>query len=37
MKEWHRTVALLVILAVLVGMLLWLRTGYEDQALNILQ
>ena len=37
MKEWHRTVALVIILAVLIGVMIWLRTGYEDKALDVLR
>lgn len=31
MKEWHRTVLLLIILAALIATIVWLRTGYESQ------
>lgn len=37
MKEWHRTIVLFVILAVLIGVLLWLQTGYENQGLETLR
>jgi hypothetical protein len=37
MKEWHRTVLLIILLGVLIATLIWLRTGYENQALNTLR
>jgi hypothetical protein len=37
MKEWHRTVLLILLLGVLIGTLIWLHTGYENQALNTLR
>jgi hypothetical protein len=37
MKEWHRTVLLVVLLLVLIVTLIWLRTGFEDQAVNTLR
>jgi hypothetical protein len=37
MKEWHRTVLLIILLGVLIATLIWLRTGYESQALNTLR
>jgi hypothetical protein len=37
MKEWHRTVILLVMLAVAIGFVIYLRTGYENSALNTLR
>lgn len=36
MKEWHRTVALVIILVVLIALLIWLRTGYENHAQQVL-
>lgn len=29
MKEWHRTVILIVLLLALVGFIVWLHTGFE--------
>jgi hypothetical protein len=37
MKEWQRTVILFVILGCLVGLFIWLRTGFEQQALDTLR
>jgi hypothetical protein len=37
MKEWHRTVLLSVLLIVAIGMIIWLRTGYDSQALDVLR
>ena len=34
MKEWQRTVLLLVLLAVLIATFIWLRTGFESRALH---
>ena len=34
MKEWHRTIILVVLVVVLVGVLTWTRTGFVDQALS---
>jgi hypothetical protein len=36
MKEWHRTVVLVLLLCVLIAMFIWLRTGFENQALDTL-
>jgi hypothetical protein len=37
MKEWHRTVALVILLAFALGFIIWLNTGLEQAALNTLQ
>jgi hypothetical protein len=37
MKEWQRTVLLIVLLIVLIATLFWLRTGLENQALDTLR
>jgi hypothetical protein len=37
MKEWHRTVLLVILLLVLIGTFVWLRTGFENQAVNTLR
>jgi hypothetical protein len=37
MKEWHRTVVLILLLVVLVATFVWLRTGFEDHAAQVLQ
>lgn len=37
MKEWQRTVVLLVILAAAIGFIIYLHTGYEQQALRTLR
>jgi len=37
MKEWQRTLFLLVMLAVAIGFLLYLRVDYEHQAINALR
>jgi hypothetical protein len=37
MKEWQRTVILVIMLAVAIGFIIYLRTGYEHQALRTLQ
>ncbi len=37
MKEWYRTVILLLLLAVAIGFIVYLRTGYENHALQVLK
>lgn len=37
MKEWHHTIILLILLGLLVGLFIWLRTGFEQQALDTLR
>jgi hypothetical protein len=37
MKEWQRTIILVVLLAALIITFVWLRTGLEDQAIQTLQ
>lgn len=37
MKEWHRTVILLILLAAAIGFIVWLRTGYEANLRDILR
>ena len=37
MKEWHRTVILLVMLAVAIGFIIYLRSGYENHILQTLR
>lgn len=37
MREWHRTILLVVLLLVLISTIVWLRTGFENQALNTLR
>lgn len=37
MKEWHRTVALVILLAFAIGFIIWLNTGFEHTALDTLQ
>jgi hypothetical protein len=37
MKEWHRTVILVLLLVGLIALVVWLRTGYENQAINTLR
>lgn len=34
MKEWQRTVVLLIIFCVLVGVLLWARNEYQNNFIN---
>lgn len=34
MKEWHRTIILVVLLLVLAWFFYWLRTGYEAHILK---
>lgn len=34
LKEWHRTVLLLVLLAILIAVFIWLRTGFETRSLQ---
>lgn len=36
MKEWHRTIALVVLLLIAIGFIVWLRTGLEDRAIEVL-
>jgi hypothetical protein len=37
MKEWHRTVLLVILLIAAVAIIIWLHTGYTDQALRTLR
>jgi hypothetical protein len=37
MKEWHRTVILIVLLVVLIMTLVWWRMGLDQQALETLR
>lgn len=37
MKEWHRTVILLLLLVAAVGFVVWLRHDYDMQALRSLR
>lgn len=37
MKEWHRTVLLIVLLTMAVGFVLWLNNGMENAAEHVLQ
>ena len=34
MKEWHRTVLLVLLLAILIAATIWLRTGFETRAVQ---
>jgi len=36
LKEWQRTVILLVLLAVAIGSILWLRHSYDAQQVRVL-
>ena len=36
MKEWHRTVVLVVLLAIAIAVIIYLRTGLEDAAVQTL-
>ena len=36
MKEWHRTVVLVVLLAIAIAVIFYLRTGLEDAAVRTL-
>ncbi len=33
MKEWHRTIILVILIIIAVGFLIYLRTSYDNQAL----
>ena len=37
MKEWHRTIILVLLLIVAIGFVAWLRSGYETRMLDILR
>jgi len=37
MKEWQRTIILVVMLVVAIGFLIYLRVEYEHQAINALR
>lgn len=37
MKEIHRTIILLILLAVAIGFIIYLRTGYEHHIQDILR
>jgi hypothetical protein len=36
MKEWHRSVVLLIMLAITIGFIVYLRVGYEHHILHAL-
>lgn len=36
MKEWHRTIILMILLATAISFIIYLRTGYEQQAIHTL-
>lgn len=36
-KEWHRTVLLIILLAIAAGYLVYLKTGYQSHLENILR
>lgn len=36
MKEWHRTVVLVILLIAAVGLIIWLRTDFEAQSIRTL-
>ena len=36
MKEWHRTVVLIILLVIAIGLIIWLRGGYENNSVNTL-
>lgn len=36
-KEWHRTVLLVILLLVAIGLIIWLRTGFESNSVDTLQ
>lgn len=37
MKEWQRTILLVILLGIAIGVIIWLHTGYNDQALRTLR
>jgi hypothetical protein len=37
MKEWHRTIALLILLVVAIGIIVWLHTGFEANSIQTLR
>lgn len=37
MKEWHRTVALVILLVIALGIITWLHTGFEANSLRTLR
>ncbi len=37
MKEWHRTIILLVMFAIAIGFIIYLHTGYENHILQTLR
>ncbi len=37
MKEWQRTIILLILLATAIGFIIYLRTGYEHHILQTLR
>lgn len=36
MKEWHRTVVLIIVIATAIGVIVWLHTGFESQMVDSL-
>ena len=36
MKEWHRTVLLIILLVIAIALIVWLRGGYESNSINTL-
>lgn len=37
MKEWHRTIVLVILLALAIALIIYLKTGYQANLENILQ
>ena len=37
MKEWHRTIILVILFIALIATFVWLRTGFEDHAVQTLR
>jgi hypothetical protein len=37
MKEWHRTVLLIIFLGVMIATFIWLRGGLDQQAVDTLR
>ncbi len=37
MKEWHRTIILVALIAIAIAYIVYLRTGYQGQLENLLR
>lgn len=36
-KEWHRTILLIILIIAAIAYIVWLRTGYQSNLIDILR